>query len=108
VPDTAPGRVTDASGWPGRWETITREEYLAAIAAEGGLEALTVASSCTQPDPERYYVLTAWARRGDNCPLVQSELKGCDTSGPAGHADCPGTHTFSKFRYELSLEDDDA
>jgi hypothetical protein len=98
--DTAPGRITDASGWPGRWETITRADYWDIIAANGGLEALGVASSCTQP-PQ--YVLTAWARRDQDYPLVQNELKNCDGADPAA---CPGVHTFSRFIHDPSMEDD--
>jgi hypothetical protein len=98
--DAAPGRITDASGWPGRWETITREDYWQVIGENGGLDSLTVASSCTEP-PQ--YVLTAWARRDQDYPLVQNEMRDCVGADPTA---CPGVHTFSRFIYEPATEDD--
>lgn len=104
MPDTAPGTITDAHGWPGRWETITREDYWKIIADNGGLKALTVAAGCTHPEG-RNYVLTAWARRDQDHPLVQSVQDGCDQSR---REECPGRHTFERFIYDPPLEDDDA
>lgn len=105
--DTEPGTITLASNWPGRWETITRGDYHALIEASGGQEALSVHASCTHPD-DRNYVLTAWGLRDGNYPLVQSEMDGCDTSVPPGEWErCPGRHTFAKFIYDRSMEDDD-
>lgn len=105
MPDAEPGRVTPAPGWPGTWTTITRGEYHEIIAAAGGLEGLALASSCTHPHG-RNYVLTAWARPGEDRPLVQSELDGCDVTVPWDQ--CPGTHAYSKFTCDPALEDSDA
>lgn len=105
MPDTAPGNITDAHGWPGRWETITREDYGQAVEENGGYQALSVAASCTHP-AGRDYVLTAWGRRDQAYPLVQNVLEGCGTG--TVYADCPGTHTFQKFIYDPAMEDDDA
>jgi hypothetical protein len=103
--DTAPGAITEASGWPGRWETITREDYWRIIAENGGGEALTVAAGCTHPGGENL-VRTAWARRDENWPLVQSEMDGCDLSlAPSDYARCPGLHTFQRFIYDPAMED---
>jgi len=101
--DTPPGRITTAREWPGRWETITREDYWAIIEDNGGLEALGVASSCTRPDGANY-VLTAWGRRDHQYPLVQNMMEDCDGADPAA---CPGVHTFERFIYDPAQEDDD-
>ena len=105
MPDTAPGNITDAYGWPGRWETITRGEYHRLIAEAGGRDALAVASGCTRVDEG--YFLTAWARKGCPYPLVQSEFRSCDNSlPPARYAECPGEHTFCRFIYDPALDED--
>lgn len=64
---------TDHDGVPlGSWEKATTQEWRQIIADAGGLEALTVVSSLT--DPEGTYgppqIYTAWGRRGDDVPLV--------------------------------------
>jgi hypothetical protein len=105
VTDTEPGRITDAYGWPGRWETVTREDYHALIEANGGIKALAVHSACTHPDGRNYY-LTAWGRRDQDYPLVQNEMDGCDQALPDA-AGCPGAHTFARFIYDPAMEDDD-
>lgn len=105
MPDTAPGRTTPASGWPGRWETITSEDYHATIAVSGGLDALSVHAGSTHPHG-RNYVVTAWGLPGAACPLVQSETEGCDES--VRPWECRGQHTFSRFIYDPELEDEDA
>jgi hypothetical protein len=100
MPDTAPGQVTNASGWPGSWQTVTREEYDALIEANGGYQALAVHSACTHRDGENYF-LTAWGLRDQDYPLVQNELRGCDESlPPRDYGLCPGTHTFARFIYD--------
>jgi hypothetical protein len=106
MPDTAPGRITDAHGWPGQWETVSREDYWAAVAENGGLRALGVASSCTHPHGDNY-VLTAWGRRDQDYPLVQNELEGCNTTSPDHYASCPGVHTFSRFIYDPAQAEED-
>jgi hypothetical protein len=70
-PDVEPW--TDEEGRPlGSWIEITVEEWREIIAAAGGLGALSVFSSLT--DPEGVYgprqVYTAWGRRESRSPLV--------------------------------------
>ena len=101
MPDVAPGTITDAHGWPGRWETISREDYSALIKANGGYEALGVVSSCTHPRGDNY-VLTAWACRDQDYPLVQNVLEDCDPSLPSG--ECSGQHAFQRFIYDPACE----
>ena len=80
--DTAPGTITDAYGWPGRWVTVTREDYWRIVGENGGLKALAVHSTCTHPEG-RNFVLTAWGLRDARYPLVQSELEDCEGFDPA-------------------------
>lgn len=61
------------SEWEGgRWVEISEDEFCCTVALEGGLEALTVFSSLTDPDgiygPRQVY--TAWGIKGSNVPLV--------------------------------------
>lgn len=74
---------TDDDGEPplGDWVEIGIDEWRRLIAEAGGLEALSVFSSLT--DPEGVYgspqVYTAWGRREDGHPLVDvRDLKGDD------------------------------
>lgn len=72
-PSVLDERWTDEEGRPlGGWVKIGRDEYRATIAHAGGLEALSVFSTLT--DPEGVYgaprVYTAWGRRDAAHPLV--------------------------------------
>jgi hypothetical protein len=56
----------------GDWLAITREEYVGVMERAGGLRALTVAATLTDPDgvygePQVY---TAWALPNEDVPLV--------------------------------------
>lgn len=64
---------TDEDGRPlGSWVEIGRDEWWPTIEQAGGLKALAVFSSLT--DPEGVYgpaqIYTAWGRREDDAPLV--------------------------------------
>jgi len=64
---------TDSDGIPlGGWVEVEHREWLRLIADAGGIQALTVFSSLTDPDgrygPARVY--TAWGMPGADAPLV--------------------------------------
>lgn len=96
MPDTLPGREKPDATWGGVWFTIERSEYQGIIANAGGLSALTVAASATRPHGEDR-VYTAWAIRGQDVPLVASDLEGCGPYAGKGLLECGGTHTYEKF-----------
>ena len=96
MPDTPPGRTRAEDIEAGHWESISRDDYHAAVDAAGGLEALGIYSTLTRPEEPRYF-WTARQIRGADVPLVASELTGCDHSAPDAWATCPGTHTFWRF-----------
>jgi hypothetical protein len=56
----------------GEWVPISAEEWRSIVVAAGGLEALSVFSSLTDPEgvygPRRIY--TAWGHRNEEAPLV--------------------------------------
>lgn len=61
------------SDWTnGKWVEISEDEFWATVALEGGLEALTVSASLTDPDgdygPPQIY--TAWGLPGEDAPLL--------------------------------------
>jgi len=71
----------------GDWLPITRDEYVGVIQQAGGIDALTVAASLTDPDgvygePQIY---TAWAMKDEDVPLVD-------------HRDYPGQPERTVYR----------
>jgi len=73
VPPRQQSDWTDSEGESlGEWLPISREEYVGVIQQAGGLQALTVAATLTDPDgvygePQVY---TAWALPDEEVPLV--------------------------------------
>lgn len=64
---------TDEDGEPlGDWAEITDAEWSAIVTNAGGLQALTVFSTLTDPDGTygRPTIYTAWGRPDDPVPLV--------------------------------------
>lgn len=109
--DIPPGREKPDATWGGTWFSIDRAEYDAIIFCAGGIEALSVAAAATRPDGDDY-VYTAWGIKGQDIPLVASELRGCGPYEKLPSYDCRGEHTFWKFipwpRYHCRICDETA
>lgn len=83
-------RWDDEDGKPlGEWVEITYDEQQRIVAEAGGLDALTVFATLTDPPRETY---TAWGRPGDTVPLVDTRT--LDWPAEAAH---PDTETYRKF-----------
>lgn len=91
-------RWTDEDGEPlGDWLEITFEEQQRIVQDAGGLDALTVFATFTDPP---YEVYTAWGRPDDDAPLIDTRTLDWHKPGP------PKREVYRKFVLAHPLPDE--